>query len=104
MALYDKNGVYKDTIEVKYNDVWNDNYDTKEFKLWTSGNKMFVTTKSPIAKKEDIIGEFDINEGGVVKSINNVKPLETTFKSINESNSDSFKIIWERYFEEYDII
>ncbi len=89
-------------IDVEYNDVWNDNYDAKQFHLWISDNKMFVTTKSTIKKKEDIIGEFDIINGNVVGSIKKVKPLETTFNSIDDPNSDSFNIIWEKYFEEYD--
>ena len=102
------NNLYNDGVEidVEYNDIWNDNYDVKKFHLWIidKNNKIFITSKQTIEKKNDIICEFDINGDSIddiKESIKNIKKIESDF-ILNNINNDSFNIEWDHYYEEYD--
>lgn len=88
-----------------YSEIWEKNYDISNnknntFYMWRGDDDSIFVTKKEIITKDDILGEFNIDDG-----IKNIKPVEIKYdfvSPISNKKEDGFKILWEQYYENYD--
>ena len=95
-----------------YSDFWKDIYDIgkeiNEFYMWvevgnndTYGNTLFLTKSGEFTEKNDIIGELsNINMDNAFEYVDKVN---TKFDIVDEYIESGFKILWEYYYEDYDV-
>lgn len=100
-----------------YSEVWENNYDVgvkeNKFYMWLANDNrtVFVTKTRTVENVSDIIGQFDRYEYdesdyeyNTVAAIKGITSISSNYTSLDPSYevNDGFKILWNRYYGEYD--